>query len=183
MDVQGKTAKLNSLRDKIEAVEAEKGARKRLEMLFDEGSFVETGAFVKKRPTEFDSSSDEGEGVVTGYGAVNGNLVFAFAQEPTVLKGSISEMHAQKICNLIDLAEKADAPVVSMIDSSGLRLAEGIDALCGYGKVLSKFNSIIGNLLHVSIVFGTCAGAFSFVPALADYSIMMKKAELFLRCV
>jgi acetyl-CoA carboxylase carboxyltransferase component len=177
VNINDKTIQLKNLRKEIEE---KSSARKRLELLFDKGTFVEIGAFVKQRPTEFNQVSAAVEGVVTGYGAVNGILVFAFAQDPAVLSGSISEMHAAKICNLIDMAIKADAPVVSMIDSNGLRLLEGIDALNGYGKILSKFNELAGNIIHVSIVFGTCAGALSFVPAISDYSVMLKKAELFL---
>jgi acetyl-CoA carboxylase carboxyltransferase component len=178
MDVQGKTDKLFALRDSIEA-KSKSGARKRLEALFDEGSFVETAAFVKQRPTEYGFEAED-EGVVTGYGSVNGLLVYAFAQEPSVMKGSVSEMHAKKILDLLELAYKAEAPVVSMIDSCGLRVGEGVDALQGYGDIISAFTRISGICPHVSIVFGTCSGAFSFIPAVADYTVMMEKAELFL---
>lgn len=179
MDVQGKNTKWNEMRDNLDSVYSSGSARKRLETLFDEGSFVEVGAFVKQRPTEFGASA-ENEGVITGYGSVNGLLVFAFAQEPEVLKGSVSEMHARKICNIMDMALKADAPFVSLIDCSGLRITEGIDALTGYGMILSKCNELLGNILHVSVVFGTCAGAMSFIPALSDYTVLTEKSELFL---
>lgn len=179
MDVQGKNKKWNEIRDNIEAAYSSGSASKRLSMLFDEGSFVEVGAFVRQRPTEF-ASSAENEGVITGYGSVNGQLVFAFAEEPEILKGSISEMHARKICNIMDMAVKADAPFVSLIDCSGLRITEGIDALAGYGTILAKCNELLGNTVHVSVICGKCAGALSFVPALADYTVVTEKAELFL---
>lgn len=179
MDVQGKNKKWNELRDQIDSAYSSGSAAKRLSMLFDEGSFVEVGAFVRQRPTEF-ASSAENEGVITGYGSVNGQLVFAFAEEPEILKGSISEMHARKICNIMDMAVKADAPFVSLIDCSGLRITEGIDALAGYGTILAKCNELLGNTLHVCVVCGKCAGALSFVPALADYTVVTEKSELFL---
>ncbi|MGN0989798.1 MAG: carboxyl transferase domain-containing protein, partial [Eubacteriales bacterium] len=175
MDVKNKTAALKKLRTSIEADSSP--ARKRLEMLFDEGTFVEIGAFVKQRPSEFGKTEAAAEGVVTGYGSVAGTLVFAFAQDPSVLKGSISEMNAKKICNIAEMAVKANAPIVSMIDTCGIRLLEGMDALSGYGKILKKFNKVAGAVFHVSIVFGTSAGAMSFIPATADYTIMMKDAE------
>ncbi len=178
MDVKNKTAALKKLRTSIEADSSP--ARKRLEMLFDEGTFVEIGAFVKQRPSEFGKTEAAAEGVVTGYGSVAGTLVFAFAQDPSVLKGSISEMNAKKICNIAEMAVKANAPIVSMIDTCGIRLLEGMDALSGYGKILKKFNKVAGAVFHVSIVFGTSAGAMSFIPATADYTIMMKDAEMFL---
>lgn len=179
MDVQSKKIKWNEMRDSIDSVYSSGKAMKRLEILFDEGSFVEVGAFVRQRPTEFGSVA-ENEGVITGYGSVNGQLVFAFAQEPEILKGSVSEMHARKICNIIDMAIKADAPFVSIIDCSGLRITEGIDALAGYGQILAKCNEMIGNIVHISVVCGTCAGALSFIPALADFSVVTEKSELFL---
>lgn len=178
MDVQGKTDRLFAQREQIEAKSAE-GARKRLEALFDEGTFVETEAFVKQRPTEFGTVAED-EGVVTGYGSVNGLLVYAYAQEPSVMKGSISEMHAKKICDLINLAAKAEAPIVSMIDSCGIRAGEGVDALSGYASVIAAFTRVSGVCPHVCVVYGTCSGAFSFVAAAADYTVMTEKAELFL---
>ncbi len=178
MDVKGKTTALKKLRESIET--ASGSARKRLAMLFDEGTFVEIGAFVKQRPSEFGVAEAAAEGVVTGYGSVNGVLVFAFAQDPSVLKGSISEMNAKKICNLAEMALKADAPIVSMIDTCGVRLLEGVDALSGYGKILKKFNKVAGSIFHISIVFGVSAGAMSFLPALADYTIVLKDSEIFL---
>jgi len=179
MDFHGKAEKVINARAAIED-KNKSAARKRLLALFDEGTFVEIGAFVKQRPTEFGAVDGAAEGVVTGYGAVNGVLVFAFSQDVSVIKGAVSEMNAKKICNIAEMAIKANAPLVSMLDSCGVRLHEGVDALAGYGDLISVLNKIAGQTVHVSAVFGTCAGAMSFVPATADYALMMKNAELFL---
>jgi len=181
MNAQEKTARIEALRAEIERKPAGAGisARERLALLFDEGTFVEVGAFVRQRPTEFGTSEDP-EGVVTGYGAVDGALVFAFAQDPSVNKGAISEMHARKIRTVIEMALKSEAPLVSFLDSCGLRLSEGIDALSGYGEILSLCSQIRGEIPHVCVVSGVCAGAMSFLPAFADYTVMLKNAELFL---
>ncbi len=180
MDIQAKVDELSSLKTEIESVNGSNPARKRLAMLFDEGTFVEVGAFVKQRPTEFYPTSVSAEGVITGYGSVQGKLVFAFAQDSSVLKGSISQMHAEKIVKIVKMAQKAGAPIVSMIDCNGLRLHEGVDALDGYGKILAAFSKLGDNCIHISAVFGTSAGALSFLPAMADYAVSMKKAEIFL---
>ncbi len=183
MNAQEKSAQLTSLRAALEQKpEGFSGmsARERLALLFDEGSFVEVGAFVRQRPSEFGTTDGAAEGVVTGYGAVNGVLVFAFAQDPSVLRGSVSEMHAAKIVSILQMARKAGAPVVSFLDSCGLRLKEGIDALTGYGKVLSLCSEIRGELLHICVLSGVCSGALSFIPAFADYVIALEGAELFL---
>ena len=179
MDLKDRTEEIQSIRSFVEGSD-ESAARKRIALLFDEGTFVEIGAFVKQRPTELGAVSAAAEGVVTGYGAVNGVLVFAFSQDISVLKGSVSEMNAEKICNIAEMARKARAPLVCMIDSCGIRLKEGIDALAGYGKIIAKLNSMSGETVIISSVFGTCAGAMSFIPAIADYSVMTENAELFL---
>lgn len=181
MNVRETSARIEALRAEIERKPAGAGssARERLALLFDEGSFVEVGAFVRQRPTELGSSSDP-EAVVTGYGSVDGILVFAFAQDPSVNKGAISEMHARKIESIIHMAIKADAPLVSFLDSCGMRLGEGIDALAGYGEILSLCSEVQGVIPHVCVVSGVCAGAMSFLPAFADYTVMLKNAELFL---
>lgn len=182
MKAQEKFAQIEALRTEIERKPSSfsgNTARERLTMLFDEGSFVEVGTFVRQRPTEYGASQSP-EGVVTGYGSVDGVLVFAFAQDPAVSKGAISEMHAQKIKNIVSMAIKADAPVVSFLDSCGMRVGEGIDALAGYGEILSLCSEMQGVIPHVCVVNGVCAGAMSFLPAFADYTVMLKNAELFL---
>lgn len=181
MNAHEKSVQIEALRAEIErkADGVAITARERLALLFDEGSFVEVGAFVSQRPTEFGASSRP-EGVVTGYGAVDGVLVFAFAQDPAVDKGAISEMHARKIETIVHMAIKADAPLVSFLDSFGMRLGEGVDALAGYGDILSLCNEIRGEIPHVCVVSGVCAGAMSFLPAFADYTVVLKNSELFL---
>ncbi len=182
MKAQEKSAQIEALRAEIERTPSSfsgTSARDRLAMLFDEGTFVEVGAFVRQRPTEY-GCAESPEAVVTGYGAVDGVLVFAFAQDPAVSKGAISEMHAQKIKNIVSMAMKADAPVVSFLDSCGMRVGEGIDALAGYGEILSLCSEMQGVIPHVCVVSGVCAGAMSFLPAFADYTVMLKNAELFL---
>ncbi len=179
MDLKGRTEEMQKIRAAVEGTE-KSAARKRIELLFDEGTFVEIGAFVKQRPTEFGSVEAAAESVVTGYGAVDGVLVFVFSQDVSVLKGAVSEMNAKKICNIADMAVKAHAPLVCMLDSCGVRLNEGIDALAGYGSILAKLNSLADETILVSAVFGTSAGAMSFIPAVSDYSVMTADAELFL---
>ncbi len=182
MKVQEKSAQFQGMREEIERKPLSfsgNSARDRLKELFDEGSFVEVGAFVRQRPTEY-GCAEAPEGVVTGYGAVDGVLVFAFAQDPAVNKGALTEMHAKKISNIISMAIKADAPLVSFLDSCGMNLAEGVDALAGYGEILSLCSEIQGVIPHVCVVNGVCAGAMSFLPAFADYTVMAKNAELFL---
>lgn len=114
-----------------------KTARERIAMLFDEGSFVEVDAFVKHRCNEFNMAETEapGEGVVTGYGTVDGRLVYAYAQDFTVIGGSLGEMQAAKICKVMDMAAKMGAPIVGINDSGGARIQEGIDALKGFGDI------------------------------------------------
>lgn len=182
MNAQEKFAQIESIRAEIEEKPASfsgNTARERLKLLFDEGTFVEVGAFVRQRPTEY-GCAEALEGVVTGYGAVDGVLVFAFAQDPVVDKGAVSEMHARKIKNIITMAMKADAPVVSFLDSCGMRVGEGVDALAGYGEILSLCSEMQGVIPHVCVVNGVCAGAMSFLPAFADYTVMRNDAELFL---
>ena len=178
MDVQGKTERFFAIREKAESV-SESTALNRLESFFDEDSFFETEVFVRQRPTESGFVA-EAEGVVTGYGSVDGLLCYAFAQDPSVMGGSISEMHAKKICDLIELAAKAEAPIVSFIDCGGIRAGEGMDALQGYASVIAAFTRVAGICPHISVVCGNCTGAFSFVPAIADYTVMLKNASLFL---
>ena len=117
-----------------------KTARERLAMLFDEGSFIELDAFVTHRCTQFDMADKTapGEGVVTGYGTVDGRLVYAYAQDFTVIGGSVGEMHAAKICKVMDMAVKMGAPMVGICDSGGARIQEGLDALKGFGDIFYR---------------------------------------------
>ena len=158
-------------------------ARERLKLLFDEGSFVELDAFVRHRCDNFDMASTEApaEGVVTGYGKVNGRLVYAFAQDFTVIGGSLGEMHAGKICKVMDLAAKVGAPVVGINDSGGARIQEGVDALSGYGNIFYRNSINSGVMPQLSIIMGPCAGGAVYSPSLTDFVFMVDKtAHMFI---
>ena len=135
-------------------------ARERLSILFDEGTFVELDAFVKHRCTNFgmEKLDASAEGVVTGYGQVDGRLVYAYAQDFTVIGGSLGEMHANKICKVLDNALKVGAPVVGLNDSGGARIQEGVDALSGYGKIFYKNTMASGVIPQITAIMGPCAG-------------------------
>lgn len=157
-------------------------ARERLAALFDEGSFIEVGAFVKQRPTELDGAGVDAnaEGVVTGYGAIDGRLCYAYAQDATVIGGALGEMHAAKIVKIIDMAVKMGAPVVAILDSNGARLAEGVDALQGYANIAAATSLASGVVPQVAVVAGLCAGGNAMIAANNDFVIMTEKAEMFL---
>lgn len=154
-------------------------ARERLELLFDPGSFVEMDAFVKHRGTEFGMAEIEapGEGVVTGYGTVDGRLVYAFAQDATVMGGSLGEMHANKICKVMDLAAKTGAPFIGLNDSGGARIQEGVDALNGYGKIFFRNTSNSGVIPQISVIMGPCAGGAVYSPGLTDFVFMVDRTS------
>ncbi len=164
------------------AKQHEKGkmtARERIEQLFDKGTFVEVDQFVKHRCTNFGQEKKElpGEGVVTGYGSVDGRLVYAFAQDFTVEGGSLGEMHANKICKVLDLALKMGAPVVGINDSGGARIQEAVDALSGYGKIFYRNTKASGVIPQISVIMGPCAGGAVYSPALTDFIYMVKKTS------
>jgi len=154
-------------------------ARERLNLLFDEGSFVEIDAFVKHRCTEFGMQDVDapGEGVVTGYGTVDGRLVYAFAQDFTVVGGSLGEMHAKKICKVMDMALKMGAPLVGINDSGGARIQEGVDALSGYGNIFFRNTIASGVIPQISVIMGPCAGGAVYSPALTDFIFMVDKTS------
>ncbi|MFZ5436602.1 MAG: acyl-CoA carboxylase subunit beta [Bacillota bacterium] len=151
-------------------------ARERLNLLFDEGSFVELDMFVKHRCTAFGMEDVEapGEGVVTGYGSIDGRLVYAFAQDFTVIGGSLGEMHAGKICKVMDLAMKAGAPLVGLNDSGGARIQEGVDALNGYGNIFFRNTMASGVIPQISVIMGPSAGGAVYSPALTDFVFMVE---------
>jgi len=164
------------------AKQHEKGkmtARERIEQLFDKGTFVEVDQFVRHRCTNFGQEKKElpGEGVVTGYGSVDGRLVYAFAQDFTVEGGSLGEMHANKICKVLDLALKMGAPVVGINDSGGARIQEAVDALSGYGKIFYRNTKASGVIPQISVIMGPCAGGAVYSPALTDFIYMVKKTS------
>lgn len=154
-------------------------ARERLNLLFDEGSFVEIDAFVKHRCSEFGMQEVDapGEGVVTGYGTVDGRLVYAYAQDFTVVGGSLGEMHAKKICKVMDMALKMGAPVVGINDSGGARIQEGVDALSGYGSIFYRNTIASGVIPQISVIMGPCAGGAVYSPAITDFVFMVDKTS------
>ena len=151
-------------------------ARERIEKLIDPNSFVELNMFVKHQCTEFGMENKElpADGVVTGYGRIDGRLVFVFSQDFTVMGGSIGEMHAKKICNVMDLAVKTGAPLIGLYDSGGARVQEGIDALSGCGKIFYRNSIASGRIPQISAIMGPCAGAAAYAPALTDFIFMVK---------
>lgn len=154
-------------------------ARERISLLLDPDSFVELQPFVKHRATHFgmDKLEAPGEGVVTGYGKINGRLVYIFAQDFTVFGGALGEMHAKKIANIMDLAAKNGAPVIGLNDSGGARIQEGVVSLDGYGHIFYR-NSIYSGLIpQISVILGPCAGGAVYSPAITDFVFMVEKTS------
>ena len=157
-------------------------AGQRIASLLDENSFVEIGARITARATDFNLKQTEtpSDGVITGYGVIDGNLVYVYSQDASVLGGSMGEMHAKKIANLYDLAMKTGAPVIGLIDSAGLRLQEATDALNAFGEVYLKQTMASGVIPQITAIFGTCGGGLALIPTLTDFTFMEgKKAKLF----
>ena len=157
-------------------------AGKRIESLLDENSFVEIGGMVTARSTDFNMQQKEtpSDGVITGYGVIDGNLVYVYSQDASVLNGTLGEMHAKKITKLYDMACKMGAPVIGLIDCAGVRLEEATDALNGFGEIYLKQTLASGVVPQIAAVFGTCGGGLAVVPGLADFTFMEeKKAKLF----
>ena len=154
-------------------------ARERLLYLFDEHSFVELDAFVKNRCTNFgmDKLGLEGESVVTGYGRVDGRLVYAFSQDFTVTGGALGEMHATKVVKAMDAAVKVGAPIVGLNDSGGARIQEAVDALSGYGDLFFRNAIYSGVIPQISAIMGPCAGGAVYSPALTDFIFMVDKTS------
>lgn len=150
-------------------------ARERINLLLDEGSFIEIDGFVKHRSTNFGMEKVEAvaDGVVTGYGTVNGRLVFVYAQDFTVLGGSLGEMHANKIAKVQQMALKMGAPIVGINDSGGARIQEGVDALSGYGKIFYNNTIASGVIPQITAIMGPCAGGAVYSPALTDFIFMV----------
>ena len=156
-----------------------KTARERVDLLLDPGTFVELDQFVVHRCTNFGMEKKElpGEGVVTGYGTVDGRLVYVFAQDFTVEGGSLGEMHAAKICKVADLAMKMGAPIIGINDSGGARIQEAVDALAGYGKIFYKNTLSSGVIPQIAAIMGPCAGGAVYSPALMDFIYMVKNTS------
>ena len=157
-------------------------ASQRINALLDENSFVEIGGLVTARATDFNLKQTEtpSDGVVTGYGLIDGNLVYVYSQDASVLNGSVGEMHAKKIVNIYELAMKMGAPVIGLIESAGLRLQEATDALNGFGEIYRSQALASGVIPQITAVFGSCGGGLALIPAMTDFAIMEKeKAKLF----
>ena len=157
-------------------------ASTRIASLLDENSFVEIGGYVTARNTDFNMQQTEtpGDGVVTGYGVIDGHLVYVYSQDASVLGGTIGEMHAKKIAGLYDMAMKMGAPVIGLLDCAGLRLQEATDALNAFGEIYLKQTMASGVIPQITAIFGRCGGGLALVPALTDFTFMEgKKAELF----
>ncbi len=157
-------------------------ASQRIAALLDDNSFVEIGGLVTARATDFNLKPNEtpSDGCITGYGVINGNLVYVYSQDASVLNGTIGEMHAKKITNLYDLAMKIGAPVIGLIESAGLRLQEATDALAAFGEIYLKQTMASGVIPQITAVFGTCGGGLGLFPTMTDFTFMEEKnAKLF----
>lgn len=152
-------------------------ARERIEILVDEGTFVEINPFIENRGLEYGSSEAPGEGVVTGYGKVGGCLIFLFAQDFTVFGGALGEMHATKITKIMDLAAENGAPIVGLNDSGGARIQEGVLSLDGYGHIFYRNSIYSGVIPQISVIMGPCAGGAVYSPAITDFVFMVEKTS------
>jgi len=178
LEERRKRARLGGGEKRIEAQHA-KGkltARERIEVFLDEGSFEEWDMFVEHRCVDFgmQDTSTPGDGVVTGYGTVNGRPVFVFSQDFTVFGGSLSESHASKICKIMDQAMKVGAPVIGLNDSGGARIQEGVDSLAGYAEVFQRNVLASGVVPQVSLIMGPCAGGAVYSPSMTDFIFMVE---------
>ena len=155
-------------------------ARERIDLLMDEGSFVELDEFVEHRCTNFGMENKKylGDGVVTGYGTVGGRIVYVFSQDFTVLGGSLGQMHAAKICKVMDLALRNGCPIVGINDSGGARIQEAVDALDGYGGIFYRNTISSGIIPQMSVIVGPTAGGAVYSPALTDYIFMVDKISI-----
>ena len=166
---------------RIESQHAKKKltARERVEYLMDEGSFEEIDALVTHRTTDFGMENEQffGDGVITGYGTVNGRLVFIFAQDFTVFGGSLSETHAEKICKVMDMALKNGAPMIGLNDSGGARIQEGVRSLGGYADIFFRNVKSSGIIPQISAIMGPCAGGAVYSPAMTDFTMMVENTS------
>lgn len=154
-------------------------ARERIELLLDSGSFEEIGMFVEHRCTDFGMENEKylGDGVVTGYGNIDGRLVYVFSQDFTIFGGSLSETHAEKICKIMDLAVQNGAPVIGLNDSGGARIQEGVQSLGGYADIFYRNTRASGVVPQISAILGPCAGGAVYSPAITDFIFMVEKSS------
>ena len=178
LEARRTTARLGGGQKRIDAQHS-KGkltARERIELLLDEGSFEEFDMFVAHRCTEFGMQEQRpaGDGVVTGWGTINGRMVYVFSQDFTVFGGSLSETHAQKICKIQDMAMQNGAPVIGINDSGGARIQEGVASLAGYAEVFQRNIMASGVVPQISVIMGPCAGGAVYSPAMTDFIFMVR---------
>src|SRR5687768_8444739 len=154
-------------------------ARERVDLLLDPGSFVEIDRFVTHRCADFNMQEQKvlGDGVVTGYGTVDGRRVFVFAQDFTVFGGSLSAAYASKICKIMDLATKVGAPVIGLNDSGGARIQEGVESLAGYADIFLRNTLSSGVIPQISCILGPCAGGAVYSPAITDFILMVEQTS------
>jgi propionyl-CoA carboxylase beta chain len=181
LDAKIEEAKLGGGEKRIES-QHKKGkltARERIHFLLDDGSFQEMGMLVTHRSTNFGLEKTKflGDGVVTGYGNINGRLVYVFSQDFTVLGGSLAEAHAEKICKVMDMAMKNGAPVIGLNDSGGARIQEGVVSLGGYADIFYKNTLASGVVPQLSAIMGPCAGGAVYSPALTDFIMMVENTS------
>ena len=159
----------------------ENAACNRIAALLDAGSFVEIGGAVTARSTDFNLQEKDtpADGVITGYGVIDGNLVYVYSQDASVLNGAVGEMHAKKIANIYDMAMKMGAPVIGLVDCAGLRLQEATDALEAFGSVYLKQAKASGVVPQITAIFGSCGGGLSVIPGLTDFTFMEENSKLF----
>ena len=187
MSMQDKLDILTKLRAGVEAGGGQKRidkqhaggkytARERIARLFDEGSFKEIDVFAN---TELDyrAIKNPNEGVIGGYGTMNGRKVYLFAQDFTVVGGSLGRVHAAKICKVLDMAMKVGSPVIGICDSGGARIQEGVDALDGYGQIFYRNTIASGVVPQISVIMGPCAGGAVYSPALTDFIMMVQNTS------
>ena len=178
LEARRDTARLGGGQRRIDAQHArgKLTARERIDLLLDEGSFEEFDMFVAHRATDFGMEKDRpsGDGVVTGWGTINGRMVYVFSQDFTVFGGSLSETHAQKICKIMDMAMQNGAPVIGINDSGGARIQEGVASLAGYAEVFQRNIMASGVVPQISVIMGPCAGGAVYSPAMTDFIFMVK---------
>ncbi|WP_420558645.1 acyl-CoA carboxylase subunit beta [Roseovarius sp.] len=181
LDTRRGNARLGGGQTRIDA-QHEKGkltARERIDLLLDEDSFEEFDMFVAHRCTDFGMEKNRpyGDGVVTGWGTINGRQVYVFSQDFTVLGGSVSHTHAMKICKIMDMAMQNGAPVIGINDSGGARIQEGVDSLAGYGEVFQRNIEASGVVPQISVITGPCAGGAVYSPAMTDFIFMVRDSS------
>jgi len=181
LDDRRANARLGGGQDRIDAQHGrgKLTARERIMLLLDEGSFEEFDMFVTHRCTDFgmELQKPAGDGVVTGWGTINGRLVYVFAQDFTVLGGSVSATHAKKICKIMDMAVQNGAPIIGINDSGGARIQEGVDSLAGYGDIFQRNIEASGVVPQISVIMGPCAGGAVYSPAMTDFIFMVKDSS------